>query len=448
MAAKKGKKRSGAPTGDGKGSWSRKNLSPVIMLSVDEGGGQFREPKDLYPLLTSFKLKESLTKATEVTLTFRNDAIELSEDPRFLANTVWKVRFGYFNDLSPVFVLLVRNLEPEYSDKCTLRVTLFDYSLNASQTSSSRNWGKIKSSDIAKQIAKAHSLIPAVEDSNDEPKKAWIQPSDMNDILYLRDLAAMIDFEVYVDEDPPTLFYRKKAYDASPRGLIVYYDDPSEYSYLKSFKPKVTSLGPYSSGVKGTDAEKKKGEKSTSGDASKSSPGLADKDNYRVSIGKRDASGGSTSAEVFYKKPVASTAPSNTNVKKLAEVKRQQILDKANEAASEHILTPSLRKGLIFEIAGVEKPLAGKWYITDGEHSINGTSAESKITWKRNSTSGKKDQANTNNKKSDSGAGAKGNPTVVVGRTRDDSGGNQSNEVIQRNQPVPNPGGGPKPVAK
>lgn len=444
MASKK--KAAAAPTGVGKGNWSRRNFAPVIFLSIEENG-VFKDADDLYGKMTSFKVKEQLTKATETHITFRNDDIELAEDPRFLANTVWKFRFGYYNDLSPIMVGIIRNIEPEYGEKATIKVTLYDYTLNASQTSSAKNWGKIKTNEIAKQIAKKHNMKASVDDSNDLPKKAWIQPSDLNDIQFLRDLAALIDFEVYVSDDPPTLFYRKKAYDASPKGQLIYYNDPSEFAYLKSFKPKVTSLGPYNSGVKGTDAEKGKGDKATVGDGSKQSPGLGNRDNYRVLIGRqRDTgTGGGQSAEVVVK-PVATSAPANTNTQKLAQVKRQQILDKANEATSEHPLTPSLSKGLIFEILGIEKPLAGKWYVYEADHEITGTNAGTRVTWKRNSTNGNKNQQNVNNKN----AGGSGNagPHVIVGRERDSGGGNQTSEVIQRNQPVPAPQGLPQPVPK
>jgi len=432
-AAKKGKPQPN-PTGSGHANWNRRNFAPVLFISIEENG-VFKDAKDLYGKITSFKVKESLTKATETHITFRNDDRTLAEDPRFMGNTIWKFRFGYFNDLSPIMVGILRNVEPVYADKCTLSVTLFDYTLTASQMSSAKNWGKIKSSEIAKRIAKQHGMKASVDDSNDVPKKAWIQPIDLNDIQFLRDLAALNDFEVSVADDPPCLFYRKKNYDDVPQARLVYYDDPSEWSYLKSFKPKVKSLGPYVSGVAGTDAEKGKGDKATSKDASKQSPGLGNKDNYRVVINAQTGQ-----AEVVAK-PLATPAPAHADTQKLAAVKRQQILDKANEADSEHPLTPSLAKGLIFDIQGVEKPLAGKWYVAEADHEITGSAAGTKVSWKRNSTNAqKKDVANTNNKST--GGGKNAAPTVIVNASSGKS------EVIQRNQPVPAPQGAPQPVPR
>lgn len=412
MAAKKGS-RGGKPIKEGSAHWSRRNAAPVLFLSVEDRGS-FKDASDLLDILISFQCKESLAKATETTLVFRNDDRNLAEDPRFLANSIWKFRFGYFNDLSPIMVGIVRNVEPDYSAKCTLAIKLFDHSLNASQTSKGKNWGKIQSSEIAKAIAKSHGLKHRVTDSGDVPKKAWIQPADMVDLMYLRDLAAMIDFELYVEGDPPTLVYRKKAYDSAPKANLTYFSDPSEFSYLKSFKPKVTSLGAYSSGAANTDAGKGKADKSSSKDPTGRSPALAAANPMEVQL---SAKTGATRAnfDVVSKKPVVTPAPSNTNTKQLAEVKRQQMLDKANEASSDHPLTPALAKGLIFNIFGVDKPLEGKWYVQEAHHDINGTSASTKVTWKRNATGGKKDLKNQNNKDADNSKS--NNPVVQLNGT-------------------------------
>lgn len=412
-ATKKGGVHGGKP---GRVGWSRRNFAPVLFLSIEQNG-VFKDAGDLLSQLLSFRCKENLGKATETKFLFRNDGLALAEDPRFLGNTVWRFRFGYFNDLSQIFLGVVRNVEPDYSSKCTISVTLFDYSLNLSQTSGAKNWGRVQSSEIAKALAKKHGMKARVTPSNDVPKKAWIQPSDMNDLAFIRDLSAMIDFEFFVDGDPPTLVYRKKDYDSIPKANLTYYTDPSEYSYLKSFKPKVTSLGPYSSGVAGTDAGKGKGEASKNTDPSKANPGLAPSQNLQFS-----ERGNRAVATVVSKKPVASPAPSNTEPAKLAVVKRQQLLDRSNEASSDHPLTPALSKGLIFNILGVEKPLQGKWYIQEASHELSGTNASTKVTWKRNATGGKKDMANTNNKASadgDKGAANKLQISATAGNNPD-----------------------------
>ena len=443
MAKGGGKKgKPGAASGVGRTGWSRKNFAPVIFLSIElkPGSGVFEPADDLLEVLMDFKHKEVLTKATETHFKFRNDNIELAEDPRFLGNTYWKFRFGYYDDLSPIMVGIVRSIEPDYADKCTINVQLFDSSLSASQTSSSKKWGTIKSSEIAKALAKKHGWKTVVEDSRDLPKKAWIQPSDLSDLQLLRDMAAQIDFEVSVDGDPPTLFYRKKQYDVPAKGAFIYYDDPSEYSYLKSFKPKVHSLGPLATGVKGTDAEKGKGDKAASVDASKTTPGLAPKSNLFVQsvFSDKDAAPAVSVIAVA----VSSAAPAAANTQKLAAVARSQILDKCNEASSDHPLTPALSKGFIFEIHGIEKPLEGKWYAQEVDHEINGTGATTKVVWKRNALGGKKDVANTNNK---TPAGT-ANTNPIVQTTFDGVTGNGTATVIARGNPPIPPAELPKPV--
>ena len=440
-AAKKGRKgKPGNATGTGRVGWSRKNFAPVLFLSCEEKDGSFKSAEDILAVCTSFTVKDTLTKACETKFAFRNDDRLLAEDPRFLGNTRWRFRFGYYNELSPIMIGFVRNIEPNYDDKMSITVTLYDASLNASVETTAKNWGKITSAEIAKKMCKKHGWVPAVEDSKDVPKKAWIQPNDVNDIRFLRDLAAMVDFEVYVEGSPPTLFYRKKKYDVAPSGSLTYFDDPSEFSYMKSFKPKVTNLGPLATGASGTDAGKGKGAKDSSKDPSKENPAIG---GGRLTFGaERDSSGQTKTHEIT--RPVSVPIPANTDPKKTATILRQQLLDKSHEASSDHPLTASLQKGLIFVINGVEKPLQGKWYCQEVTHTISGTGAETKVNWKRNSEAGK-GAANVNNK--DKGSEAPKGQRLTFGGQRDSSGGTTTHEVTRAYSEPPPIASKPQPVS-
>lgn len=391
------------------GHWSRKNFAPVLFLSIDD-----KDASDLLGKLREFTHKRSKVKAAETKFVFRNDNRNLCDDPRLFPNVRWRFRYGYLNDLSPIHEALIREVAPEYGDKLTVSITLYDESLSLSTTSSGRNWGNVQSSDVAKQIARLHKMTAVVDDSNDAPKHAWIQPSSVNDIQYLRDLAAMIDYEVYVQGSPPTLYYKKKPYDESPLRVLTYFDDPTENSYVKSFKPKVKGLGPVKTGVSGADAKK--------GDASKANTASGDKDTPALASGKVSVDGHSGDADVYNdedapgggKSGVTKPAPDASNSVGLAHAARQQMLDKANEATSEHPLTPSLVTGGIYIWQGIDKQLSGRWYVEEATDKISGTGADTSVTWKRNARGQGDDNKKKNDKPANSGDGGNDSDVATV----------------------------------
>jgi phage protein D len=368
----------------------------VLLLSIK---GQ--PANDLLRITTSFSHKRTLAKSAETKFVFRNDDRKLLDDPRLLPNTTWEFRYGFFNDLSPVTLGMIREVAPVYEAKVTVTVTLYDALLTAATKSSAKNWGLVPSSDIAKAIAAKHGFSAVVEPSNDMPKKRWIQPNDVNDIRFLRDLAVLIDYEVYVTGSPATLTFRKKRYGAAPKATLTYYSDATEHSYVKSFRPKVKSLGPAQAGMASTDHEKGAGVKDVVDDHTKGGVGIAATNNLSVS----------PSGAQLYVQPkadVSTPVPSGLNTKALATVARQQMLDKCNEATSDHPLTASITPGDIFVWAGIEKQLAGKWYCFEEHSQISGTSSSTSCQWKRNAMGkGGEKLANTNN------ADAGGQPPYV-----------------------------------
>ena len=193
-------------------TFSRRNYSPVLFLRILD-----KSADDLLSLLTSFEYKRTMDKGAETTFVFRNDVKDLlTSDERFFANTPWQFKFGYFNDMSPAITGIIRKIEPEYQDTRTLTITLLDHTSKMGKSSSGKNWGRVKSSTIANLIADEYNMGGFVEDSDDSPDKDIVQPADMTDLEFLRDMAAQIDFEVFVDGTPPTLVYRSKPYDTPP----------------------------------------------------------------------------------------------------------------------------------------------------------------------------------------------------------------------------------------
>jgi len=398
-----------APTG--KTGWSRRNFAPVLFLEI-EG----KDASDLLRLCFKFSHKETMSKPAETTWEFRNDNRKLLDDPRLFPNRRWRFRFGFFDDMSPIIEGSIKEVAPEYADKRTVKIVLSDGSAGLGSTSSQKNWGTITSSDIAKQIARKHGLKAIVEESKDKPKKAFIQPGSVNDLQYLRDLAAMIDFELFVAGSPPVLYYRKKPYDAPPHRELIYYDDPTQFYYVKNFKPKIDTKGSQgASGASGTDKGKGAGKDAKNKDTGKD-PALSKK---VVSIVGDD--GGATTIPASRQNDKGITKPSpGGGGGGIAAAARSQQLDKVNEATSDHPLTPSIERGKMYLWSGIEKQLSGRWYCHEVSHEISGTGASTKATWKRNSQGaggpGDKDAKNKNKK--DAKDAGKGAPAVsVIGDT-------------------------------
>ena len=419
--------------------WSRRNFAPVLFLTIN---GQ--DASDLLRRTTSFTHKGSTKKMAETTWVMNNFDRKLLSDPRTFPNTRWQFRFGFFNDLSPIITGIIREVKPTYADSCTVTFTLFDVSSLVSQGSGARNWGRIPSSEIAKKIAKANEMEAVVDDSRDIPAKAFIQPANINDLQYLRDLAADIDFEVFVDETPPRLYYRKKPYDQQPQNVLTYFDDHTEFAYVKSFSPKVKSMGLFNIGVSKANAGKGKasnkavssqgkdaalaGYRSLDGDTGRATKvpaktyiDVGDATAALAASAAAGAAGGIVGAALLATKPVSrsrdlvsKTAASGANVKGLAAAARSQLLDQANEASSDHPLTPSIVFGKLYEWRGLDQQLNGKWYADEVTHTINATSSGTQVTWKRNAKGTGKDKSKKPNKKDPATTNNPSKTTIIV----------------------------------
>lgn len=406
-------------------AWSRRNFAPVLFLWIDG-----KDASDLLRITTSFSHKMSTSKAAETTFTMRNDKRKLLDDPRTFPNKIWKFRYGFFGDISKITTGILRGLDSKYRDKRIVTFTLYDASLNLSQASSGKTWGNIPSSEVARRIAKAHGLEAVVDESGDKPKRALVQPANVNDMQYLRDLAADIDFEVFVDGSPQRLYYRKKPYDQKPHKVLTYYDDPTDQAYVIGFEPKVKSLGPLKtataqantgSGKDGKSAASQQGKGAAlggyvtmDGDSGKSAVVAPPKPTIDIGDASLALAASSTAgiaaplvAGVLIaaapvsklKAQLTKPVPGGANATSLAAAARSQQLDKANEASSDHPLTPSIVVGSTCVWAGIEKQINGKWYCHEGTDEISGTGASTKRSWKRNMKGKGKENAKNQNSK-------------------------------------------------
>lgn len=401
--------------------FTRRDTAPVFFLWVD---GQPAD--DLRRRLSKANVKISTKKMLEAKLTMQNTDRTLLDDPRTFPNSRWSFRFGFLNNLSPIYTGLIRNVEPSYEENVEVVFTLLDDTSTLATASHGRNWGKVRSSDIARSIAKLHDLDVVADESPELPKKARIQAMNVNDLQFLRDLALQDDFEVYVDGSPPTLYFTKKLYDGPSKGTLVYRDDPSLFARLLSFKPKVKSLGALSTSQSGATTGKGK-DSNTSSDKGVS---LGSKQGGADSPKEAEGSvvfqlDGNSDVQTYYtedtKKRKGNTVSTPTGASgSVAQVKHQQMLDRANEADAKCLLSPDIMIRDKITILGVEKQVQGKWYVDEVTHDISATSADTSLSLKRNAKgAGGKDSKNPNNKDGSSSSDGAGGTVSIVGETGD-----------------------------
>jgi hypothetical protein len=409
---------------------------PIVFLYV---GG--RPAHDLVSRLTSFSYSKTIKKTAETRMTFRTDgdpvdvwglSIDLASDPRFQSNAVWQFRYGYLHALSPIITGIIRQVEPSYGEGRSVSIQLLDKSTMMAKSSSNKNWGRIPSSKIAQQIADKYSIGSQVVDSKDLPKKAFIQPGQVLDLQFLRDLAGEINYECFIEDDPPTLVYRPVPYDDPPEdGKIVYRGNPGQFSFVKSFKPSIKSLGPISdgSGKAGLKKKKEKNQKQDKADrdfrrfytTQKGVTGydagyeksyyvnvntgdriVATYDEHRSLVSSRPGSvighgnrmikkvttldQGKLKAMHARNKP----APVGANTSAVAGTRRTQMLDKSQGAKSEHPLTAKLKVGSWYVWDGLDKPFNKRWYCSGINSQISASGASTSVTWKRDDPTKKK----------------------------------------------------------
>lgn len=354
-------------------------------------------------------------KPSQVTFKFNNADRALSEDPRLFSNSVWQFRWGMLNDMSEIFSYVARGEDIDYSEDRVVGVTLFDQSSNTAKHSSAKNWGRVTSSKIAEQIAKAYGFEAEIVDSGDQ--RVFIQPGNITDFRFLKDMADAIGFEMFVAGTPPTLYYRPTQWDAAPSGLLVYERDPGDSAYVLSFSPEIKTLGPEKHTASKTNNESGKGE--TGADKPKGSKlAGADTDFGAVVV---SGAGKLRSMAVRRLPPGLAqngvTTPTTTSAphKKVAAAARQNQLERANKARSSHPLTPSIVPGKTYTWGGLDGRLNGLWLADEVHASISASKAEVSVSWKRNSDKKKASSATTTTEQSQRGAeGKAANAPIVV----------------------------------
>lgn len=353
-------------------------FTPLLLAKVD---GQ--DASDLIRYIMRCEIDEDERKDTEVVLDFShtnppnvNFEGSLIEDPRLQNGAKWVIRWGYFDDMSEPLSMVVSHFEPEFegTGNLPLRVILNSLGTRARRDSSPHNWGRVNSSDVARQIADKYNLRHDIQESNDRRSTAFVQPADKNDMRYLQELAARINFVCYVDNE--SLVYRENLARTNPiMELAWYYGDPT--TRLLTFRPEVKEPRAQRSRAAGSDDDDGK---ANAEDAEVSDqPGLGThvrSDATSRSIFNRPGSSPSACVE-------PTPEPEPRARRRVAQAEQHKVLEEANTGFIEAIGTPLLRRDRNVTLTGVGRQLSGVWHLSTSKHVLTDVSYLVSATVKR-----------------------------------------------------------------
>lgn len=346
------------------------------------------DASDISYRISSVKIKEGSRKGLVLDVSISglnpehiNFEDDLIDDRRLYKGAKWNVRWGYLQDLSGITQFIVNSMEPDFAESgaLTIKVSLVGKDWYMGRESSACNWGRVNSSDIARQIATRHGFTSVIiEDSNDaRASRAYIQPANVSDFEYLQQLGRRIGFVCYIDSN--TFVYRTEDWDSSPHLELAWYSgDPN--SRLLSFKPEVKEA---KNGSTRANGDSKDGTQDTKDDAvdalgrrvtvdGHGNQNYVEGNRRAVTVDRerptntpqfaRDEEG------VCREVPTAEEEPPAR--RRIAAVKQTNALEGVNAATAKTLGTPKLRKDTNVLITGVGVKLSGVWHITDVDHDL------------------------------------------------------------------------------
>lgn len=187
-----------------------------------------------------FEYDEDTKKADLLKLTILDPNFELLDSGDVDPGNLIQFVFGHGggNTRTPRNHVIM-DLEPDFtpSGEAMFVIYAYDLAMTMAFKYHSKNWGKVKRSDVASQIAALNGLTPHVDSDDTVKKRDIMQPQTMSDMQLLIRLAAEINYACYVED--ATLFFVKKGFSKPPQRTFVYRnpDGNNNVGTLKSFKP-------------------------------------------------------------------------------------------------------------------------------------------------------------------------------------------------------------------
>jgi phage protein D len=374
-----------------------------------EADGKLAE--DIAEDIVKFEYDDDEKKPNEIKLTINNMGGKYTDDPRFIQGVTFRVRWGYANDLSPVYGVVIAKAKPRYpapGQVPTIEMVAWDIQYSMNREAHALHWGKVSSSDIARKIAERYSLEADIEESNDaRESSARVQPASVSDIQYLYSLATPLNWDCFIEGN--RLHFHKKRLDAAPSLTFSYFNDP--LGTLIEFTPEVSMGKPNNNKKAGADtkdgkgkdakgdkeSERKMGRFFTNMDVLHGQVGVAPKndlfaDKHYNPFGKFG----------FYIEGGALTSPTpekdTTIIQKHADAVTQKIDMSCVEASIKVIGSPKVKARAIIKLENVSKTYSGEWRVKSSKHAIDTTGYVVTAKLTRNALDKGKTKAKTNDK--------------------------------------------------
>lgn len=339
---------------------------PIFLVQIDG-----EDAPDIVSRIGKVKINESHKKGLVVDISLSglnppgpNFQESIVEDPRVQDGARWSVRWGYFDDISPLTALEVTSFKPNFKDDGTLEimVRLSTKGARLRRTSQARNWAGLTSSEIVEKIANRHGLTPEVKQTNDARRgRGHMQPANVNDMEFIQRLARRNRFVAYVDGN--TLYFEPRDLDSPPRLELAWYaGDPR--SRLKNFQPEIK------------DVPKRRSRSQSANDDDNSQSGNTNED------GGDENTGGAIIAidsrrneiqEVAITDPAASSPSADTDDdehRRTSVARQRNSLERANQGKGRALGTPQLRKNVNISLVGIGTRLSGTWHIHECTHTL------------------------------------------------------------------------------
>jgi len=379
-------------------------LGPRLYIKVNNDFA-----KDIMDNVTHFTFTDDEKKADVLQLTVANPANKFTDDPRFQKGVMFSLVWGYPSDLSRARQVVINKARPSFknSGPPLMEMVAFDIRYEMAKVSTSRNWGAVSSSDVAKEIAKSYNLDMDIEESKDARKQARVQPAGTNDVMYLHTLAGKLNWDFYIEGTK--LHFHHKRYDASPYMEYTYFTDP--LGTMLEFVPEVDLNKPPKVAVSGSNHKDNKNAKATADSSTDGSPKLGQ---AIVDLTPKELYFAYLSGKFNSKVSEPLTKPSPETDKKVVKAHAfalsQKIDMNAVKATLKVVGTPKLKARDIVRILGVGQTYSGNWRISSTKHIIEAKGGTltyvTELKLSRNALGGaaKKNTKANNNKSTDDAA--------------------------------------------
>lgn len=182
---------------------------------------------DWSDVVTQFLYEDCVKKANMLELRFSDSyALEVLDSTDFRQGAVLEIQWGYINNsvVSKVHTCVISDIEATYQNSIQCVIRCLDAYSEIKESKNTNIWNNVKSSDIAKQIAKNNGLLYEVEGTS----KIWksLPQVNQNDLEFIETLALKEtdgNFTAYIRGN--TLYFKDIGLKSSPIWEFKYGDE-------------------------------------------------------------------------------------------------------------------------------------------------------------------------------------------------------------------------------